>query len=81
MHTPIFEKDQQRFLINARDFVGQDENEARHIGWGASLVECIMLGCKFTQDVLDLEQAEADQLQVTPASLGKCPIFILSDIT
>ena len=77
MHTPIFTKDGQRFIVNSYFFIGEDRWEATEIGWGASLVECILWKAKFTSSILDLEKAEKAKVQVTPAMLGGCSIFLL----
>lgn|GEM_PF-4476698 len=80
MHTPILEKDGQRFIVNVKNFVGEDELEAMEIGIGAGFVECIIWGAKFTGDVLDIELAEEDDLRVTAATLGDCPVFLLDPV-
>lgn len=77
MHTPILEKDGQRFVVNAKDFVADDKCGAMEIGIGAGFVECIIWRAKFTGEVLDIEQAEANNLQVTEATLGNCPVYLL----
>jgi len=53
--VPIFEKDGNRLFVLAKSFLGQSEEEARQIGWGASLVECVLMGMTFTGDVLTID--------------------------
>ena len=77
MHTPILEKDGQRFIVNTRDFVGKDKLEAMEIGIGRMIVECIIWGAKYTGEVLDIQQAETDGVQVTEAMLLNCPVYLL----
>ena len=76
-YTPIFVKDKQRFIVSASSFVGEDRWTARQIGWGASLVECILWRARFTHSILDLEKADAAKIQVIPADLGGVPVFLL----
>ena len=53
--VPIFEKDGNRLFVLAESFLGQDKEEARKIGWGASLVECVLMGMRFTGDVMSID--------------------------
>ena len=73
-YCPVFEKDGNRLIVRTEEFVGKDEEQARHIGWGAMLVECIILGMEYTGDIIDIE---SDILHV-PCDLGGVPVAILS---
>ena len=53
--VPIFEKDGNRLFVLAESFLGQNEDEARQIGWGASLVEAVLMGITFTGDVMPID--------------------------
>jgi len=53
--VPIFEKDGNRLFVLAESFLGQSEEEARQIGLGASLVECVLMGMRFTGDVMSID--------------------------
>ena len=42
--TPVFQLDQDQFIVCTNDFMGESDADAIKIGLGASLVECIMWG-------------------------------------
>jgi len=73
-YCPIFEKDNNRLIVVTEEFVGEDEEQARHIGWGSMLVECILMGMKYTGDILNID----GEIPHIAADLGGVPIAILS---
>lgn len=72
--VPIFEKDGNRLFILYDDFRADNEYDARQIGWGAMLVECVVLGMKFTHDVMEL----LENIPNRKAELGGFPVAIIS---
>lgn len=58
IHTPIFEKDGNQFVIPAPSTCGDSENEAWEIGIGFGLVEGVQYGCKFTGQSMAVEVGE-----------------------
>ena len=73
-YCPVFEKDNNRLIVVTEGFVGKDEEQARHIGWGAMLVECILMGMKYTGDILNID----GEIPHISADLGGVPVAILS---
>lgn len=72
--VPIFDKDGNKLFVRSQDFMGDDHEHAMKIGWGASLVECIILGMKFTGDTMEIPE----ELPHIPADLGGFPVAIIS---
>ena len=72
--APIFEKDGNRFIAPYRDFVGKNEKEAWEIGIGASLVECIIWGARFTGDTCPV----TDDLRGYEAKLNGATVALIS---
>lgn len=70
--APIYEKDGMEFLVAYDDFVGNSEREAREIGWGSMLLECILWECKFTNKIVPIKGLKGRE-----AELGINKIFIL----
>ena len=52
--APVFEKDGNEFLVCHRSFASIDDKGAWEIGVGASLVECILWGAKFTGEICEV---------------------------
>ena len=65
--VPIYEKDEDKFFIIAPDFVGKSSEEARQIGLGSMLVECILWGIDYTGEVREIDP---DNIPHRKASLG-----------
>ena len=74
IYCPIFEKDENRLIVTTPEFVGEDEEQAKRIGWGAMLVECVILNMEYTGEIFDLES----EVPHIPANLGDVPVAILS---
>ena len=72
--APIFEKDENRFFVELVDFLGDDHEDAMKIGWGASLVECIVLSMKFTGETMEIPE----ELPHISANLGGFPVALIS---
>jgi len=72
--VPLYEKEGNRFFVLTEDFVGKDEEEARHIGLGSMLVECIFLDMKYTGAVMQL----AEEVPHRKAKVGTTPVAIVS---
>ena len=73
-YCPVFEKDGNRLIVRTEEFVGKDEEQAKHIGWGAMLVECILLKMKYTGDIISID----GEIPHVAADLGSVPVAILS---
>jgi len=73
--VPIFEKEGNRFFIPCEEFIGKDELEARQIGLGAMLVECILCGMTYTKEV---EEIDPENTPHVTAKLGPLPTAIIS---
>ena len=73
-YCPIFEKDNNRLIVVTEEFVGKDEEQAKQIGWGAMLVECILLNMKYTGDIINID----GEIPHVVADLGGVPVAILS---
>lgn len=73
-YVPIFEKDGNRLFVLCEDFRADNEYDARKIGWGAMLVECVVLGMKFTYEVIELPKIIPNR----KAELGGYPVAIIS---
>ena len=71
---PIYEKDDNKFFVIASQFVGKDRDEAMNIGWGSMLVECILLGMKFTNEIMEVDP---DNLPHVKAGLGPYQIGVV----
>lgn len=54
--VPVFEQDGNQFFILTEEFLGQSEDEARKIAYGAMLVECIIMRMTFTKKVIEVPQ-------------------------
>ena len=76
--VPIFEKDGNRLFVLAESFLGQSKEEARKIGWGASLVEAVLMGMKYTGDVMPIDAPDGKfampHIQATLAGTTCCVI-------
>ena len=72
--TPIFKKDNQEFIVRIEEFTGKDEEEAKHIGWGASIVECVLWDCEYTNEVRPIKGMIGRE-----ANLAGTPVFILEN--
>ena len=73
-YCPVYEKDGNRLIVVTKEFVGKDEEQAKHIGWGSMLVECILLGMKYTGDIITID-VEVPHIS---ADLGGVPVAIVS---
>ena len=73
-YCPVYEKNGNRLIIVTEEFVGKDEEQAKHIGWGSMLVECIILKMKYTGDIINID----GDLPHVAADLGGVPVAILS---
>lgn len=55
MYCPVYEKDNNKFIIITENFVGEDYEEAMKIGWGSILVECVFWNINFTNEAIEVD--------------------------
>ncbi|MBA7539994.1 hypothetical protein ES705_32283 [subsurface metagenome] len=70
---PVFEKDDNRFIVPYDDCTGETPNDALMIGWGMMLVECIIWGARFAGDILDV----GEELPHLKAELSGAKVFLI----
>lgn len=77
--VPVFEKEGNRLFVCLEDFVGQTEDEALKIGYGAMLVEGILAGMKFTGKVKEIDPKETPHRKCEiigmPVAIISGPLF------
>ena len=73
-YCPVYEKDGNRLIVVTEEFVGKDEEQAKQIGWGSMLVECILMKMKYTGDIINID----GEIPHIAADLGGVPVAILS---
>ena len=73
-YCPVYEKEGNRLIVVTEEFVGKDEEQAKHIGWGSMLVECILMEMKYTGDIINID----GEIPHIAANLGGVPVAILS---
>lgn len=73
-YCPVYEKEGNRLIVVTEEFVGNDEEQAKQIGWGSMLVECILLGMKYTGDIINID----GEIPHISANLGGVPVAIFS---
>lgn len=56
-YLPVFEKGSDQFVVLHDTFKGNTKEEAEYIGLGASIVECILWGARFTHKVLEVDES------------------------
>lgn len=54
-YCPVYEIDNNKFIIAMENFVGEDHAEAMKIGWGSMLVECVFWNINFTNEVIKVD--------------------------
>jgi hypothetical protein len=55
-YLPVFEKSQDQFVVLDDNFKGASKEEAEHIGLGASIVECVLWGARYTYRIMEIEE-------------------------
>jgi hypothetical protein len=73
--VPIYEKNGNRFFVLTEDFVGTTEQEAREIGLGSMLVECIFWGMTYTKEILEMDTSHCPHVEAT---LGNVPVGVIA---
>lgn len=70
-YTPIFEKDEQMFLIADPEYLADDEHKAWELGIGAMFFEGIMLGFKMAEgdNIMRVPDDGEGNLNATPSTL------------
>lgn len=70
-YAPIWiDPDGNEMLFAGETWVANDEQEAREIGWGGSLVEGVLLGVKFTGRVKCVVNGELPNVRAELSSNG-----------
>lgn len=72
--APVFEREQDRFIVVLDPYIGMDEQDAMEIGLAASIAECLWWGALFTHSVVDV----TDGVVGEDGYLGDIPIVIVS---
>jgi hypothetical protein len=81
MHAPIWEHTGNRLIVPYHDWYGETAEQARQIAMGASLVEGVLLGIKWTGDVMELTDGmKLPHVEATITGHGgvKATVFIIS---
>ena len=72
--VPIFEVNGDQFIVAAGDFIAESHELARRIGIGASIIECVLWGARYTYKTIDI----IDGVMGTEADLWNTRIVIIS---
>ena len=72
--VPVFEKDDNRLFVTLEDFIAHTESEAMKIGYGAMFVEGLVLGMRFTGEVIEIDTKSVVHVCAT---LGALPVAII----
>lgn len=61
-YAPIFSKDNKEFFFLCNDLIFDRETDATKTGVGMAIVECILMGCKYTGKVFSWNPADDPQM-------------------
>ncbi len=70
-HVPIFQKDDVTFFFTEPGFLGDSPEHAKEIGLGASLVEGVVTGSRYTGLTMEIENG----MDGTNGTVGPYRIF------
>lgn len=82
--VPIFEREGNKLFVLQEDFRSDNEEEAKHAGMGAMLVECMLMKMKYTGEVKEIDPKSTLHARATightPVAVIEGPLFDLYDL-
>lgn len=75
-YCPVYEKDNNFFIIAHSDYIAKTKEDGYKIGVGTIPVECVLFNFKFTEKVLKVDTSEG--LPHVAAKSGKTDILLIA---
>lgn len=76
-YCPVFEKDENKFIIEHPDWAGNSEEDAKNMGRGTMLVEAILFQFKYTRDIKEVDEQNFPHVKANlTSSTGSLPVCV-----